>query len=223
MLRLNRLRRNQHQSKAEPKPNFNILETPVSKPFLYRECDKSEPYPDPILYHKFITPQEALLIESLAEKKGYSTSTVGKGQVNPQTRVSFTCFLGPCEDSFIRTLYSRIRKVLNVINYMESLQVVKYEPGGYYKAHYDAYLKRNAGFVGKPREWTFIIYLNDGYEGGETEFPNLGKKFKGQTGDALLFRSLNAENTMVHPNSFHAGLPITNGIKKIANIWIRSV
>jgi len=221
MLRLNRLRRSQHQ----PQPESNSQETPVRNPFLYKKCDKSEPYPDPIFYHKFITPQEALLIESLAEKKGYTKSTVGKGLVDPQTRVSFTCFLGPCEDSFIRTLYSRIRKVINlhVINYMENLQVVKYEPGGYYKAHYDAYLNRNAGFVGKPREWTFIIYLNDGYEGGETEFPNLDKKFKGQTGDALLFRSLNAENTMVHPNSFHGGLPVTSGIKKIANIWIRSV
>jgi len=223
MLRLNRLRRSQHQ--AEPKPNFNILETPVSKPFLYRECEKSEPYPDPIFYHKFITPQEALLIESLAEKKGFTKSTVGKGQVDPHTRVSFTCFLCPCEDSFITTFYNRVRKILDLHpkNYMENLQVVKYEPGGYYRAHYDAYLKRNAGFVGKPREWTLIIYLNDGYEGGETEFPNLDKKFKGQIGDALLFRSLNSENTMVHPNSFHGGLPVTSGIKKIANIWIRSV
>jgi prolyl 4-hydroxylase len=221
MLRLNRLRRSQPQ----PQPESNILETPVKNPFLYKECDKSEPYPDPIFYHKFITPQEASLIESLAEKKGFNKSTVGKGQMDPHTRISFTSFLGSYEDSFIITLYKRVRKILDLHpkNYMESLQVVKYEPGGYYRAHYDAYLKRNAGFVGKPREWTLIIYLNDGYEGGETEFPNLGKIFKGQTGDALLFRSLNADNTMVHPNSFHGGLPVTSGIKKIANIWIRSV
>ena len=40
------------------------------------------------------------------------------------------------------------------------------------------------------RLYTFIIALNDEYEGGETAFPYLNEKYKLNAGDALFFHTL---------------------------------
>ena len=62
------------------------------------------------------------------------------------------------------------------------LQVVHYKPGTFYKAHWDACdPKQDPRCVedykkGGLRFATFIIYLNDDMEGGETEFPLMNRK-----------------------------------------------
>ena len=66
----------------------------------------------------------------------------------------------------------------------EPLQVLRYRPGGEYKPHFDAL----PGFANQ-RILTMIVWLNEDYEGGETMFLRPGAKFKGRTGDALLFRN----------------------------------
>ena len=50
----------------------------------------------------------------------------------------------------------------------EDLQVLRYKPGGFYKPHQDTFSDDK-----NKRMYTFIIALNDEYEGGETEFPNI--------------------------------------------------
>ena len=42
------------------------------------------------------------------------------------------------------------------------------------------------------RAATFLIYLNDGYEGGATQFPRLDWQYRGGRGDALLFSNTDA-------------------------------
>ena len=39
---------------------------------------------------------------------------------------------------------------------------------------------------------TLLVYLNDDYEGGATEFPRIGLRFRGKRGDALIFRNIDA-------------------------------
>lgn len=47
------------------------------------------------------------------------------------------------------------------------LRVLRYEPGEYFKPHYDA----NFTWIkGRISQWTLQVYLNDGFEGGETIF-----------------------------------------------------
>ena len=70
------------------------------------------------------------------------------------------------------------------------------------------------------RLMTALIYLNDDYEGGETEFVRTGLKIKGKTGDVILFRN-DGDDTGPNPNSEHAGLPVTKGAKYLATRWIR--
>jgi prolyl 4-hydroxylase len=97
----------------------------------------------------------------------------------------------------------------------EPLQVLRYRPGGEYKPHFDAI----AGFA-NPRTMTFLVWLNDDYDGGETFFPTAGLKLKGRRGDAILFRNTGPDGRR-DPAAGHAGLPVTRGEKSIASRWIR--
>jgi prolyl 4-hydroxylase len=98
----------------------------------------------------------------------------------------------------------------------ESLQVLRYRPGQEYKPHFDA-------VAGEPNQriLTVLVYLTDDYEGGETVFLRTGLRFKGKSGDALVFRNALADGR-ADEMSQHAGLPVTRGEKLIASRWIRA-
>jgi prolyl 4-hydroxylase len=68
---------------------------------------------------------------------------------------------------------------------------------------------------------TFLVYLNDDYEGGETAFPKLGFAHKGRRGDALYF--VNAlPDLSPDLRMLHAGCPTTRGEKWIVTQFVRS-
>jgi hypothetical protein len=106
----------------------------------------------------------------------------------------------------------------------EPTNVLRYLPGEEYKPHFDFITHsvqhetelRQSG----QRSTTVLIYLNDGYAGGETEFPRLGWRFKGKVGDALVFRNLTAEGEP-DQRTLHAGLPPTSGEKWLYSKWVR--
>jgi prolyl 4-hydroxylase len=98
----------------------------------------------------------------------------------------------------------------------ESLQVLRYRPGQEYKPHFDAV----AGEANQ-RILTVLVYLNDGYQGGETLFVRTGLRFKGQRGDALVFRNASSDGR-ADELAQHAGLPVTAGEKLLASRWIRA-
>jgi prolyl 4-hydroxylase len=100
----------------------------------------------------------------------------------------------------------------------EPLQVLRYVPGEQYRQHSDA-LPNVA--PEQQRVFTFLVYLNEDYEGGETAFPALGIQVRGRTGDGLLFRNA-APDGALDPMAVHAGLPVTRGAKLIASRWIRA-
>ena len=97
----------------------------------------------------------------------------------------------------------------------EALALLRYSPGQEYRPHFD-FVKG----AENRRLMTALVYLNDDYEGGETEFVRTGLKIKGKTGDVILFRNDGAD-TGPNPNSEHAGLPVTRGVKYLATRWIR--
>ena len=67
---------------------------------------------------------------------------------------------------------------------------------------------------------TFLTYLSDDYDGGETEFTEVGYRFKARKGDALMFLNVDA-NAAPDPMSMHAGLPPTRGEKWVLSLWLR--
>ena len=96
----------------------------------------------------------------------------------------------------------------------EPLQVLRYRPGQQYRNHLDA-----VPGLDNHRILTMLVYLNDGYQGGETQFVRTGLAVKGRKGDGLLFRNTLPDGR-ADPMSEHAGLPVTSGTKTIASRWI---
>lgn len=110
--------------------------------------------------------------------------------------------------------------------HQESTNVLRYCQGQEYKRHYDFITPdEEGGFaeelkVAGQRVVTLLVYLNDSYEGGETDFPRLNWRFKGKAGDALVFWNLSATGQR-EPFSLHAGLPVVRGEKWLLSQWVR--
>jgi hypothetical protein len=65
-----------------------------------------------------------------------------------------------------------------------------------------------------------MIYLNNVESGGETEFPELNKKFKPKKGLAVVWK--NSDGTgKENPATLHAGRPVKKGKKIIITKWYR--
>ena len=110
------------------------------------------------------------------------------------------------------------------MKHTEDLTVTHYNVGGFYRRHHDYILEESMPKSWKncgPRTFTFLVYLNDVEEGGETWFPKLGVKISPKPGKAALWHNLNEEQTAFHPMSEHAGTPVIKGEKWAINVWIR--
>lgn len=98
----------------------------------------------------------------------------------------------------------------------EPLNILKYSPGQQYKPHHDVTGADNVSV----RNWTALIWLNDQFEGGETDFPKIKVRVRGAVGDMLVFRNVR-DNGQSDERMIHAGLPVTQGVKWMASRWIR--
>jgi len=106
---------------------------------------------------------------------------------------------------------------------MEPPRVFHYALGEQIKPHYDrcgnAVEGYDEGGYRGDRIVTFLLYLNDDFDGGELDFPKSGVKFKGIKGDAIYFAHVDAAGKP-DPLSLHAGLTITRGDKWVLSQWI---
>lgn len=107
----------------------------------------------------------------------------------------------------------------------ETPQVMRYTVGQQFRVHHDYLDPARPGHAldiqqRGQRIGTFLVYLNDDFDGGETEFPKAGISFRGRKGDALLFANVSRTN-QPDPRSIHAGKPPTSGEKWILSQWIR--
>ena len=106
---------------------------------------------------------------------------------------------------------------------MEPPQIFHYALGQEIKAHYDSLYDREHpygrdGTYQDDRLATFLMYLNDDYEGGDLDFVKVGFSYKGKTGDGLFFASMREGKP--DPQSLHGARPVTKGEKYIFSQWI---
>lgn len=106
----------------------------------------------------------------------------------------------------------------------EPPQIFHYALGQEIKPHYDALRLGEQGYghggdYKGDRIATFLLYLNDDYDGGALEFPKVGVRHKGKTGDGIYFAHVDVNGT---PDrlSLHAALPVTRNEKFILSQWI---
>ncbi|KAF2399764.1 hypothetical protein EJ06DRAFT_582406 [Trichodelitschia bisporula] len=130
--------------------------------------------------------------------------------------------------------------------FVEKLWLQRYEPGGHYAHHFDwsgDLRARGAGRVG-----SFMVWVREPAAGGGTDFPRLrhpgrqggwcgfvecgdgeeeglgmgeeevGVTFKPVAGNAVYWENFAADGTG-YEETWHAGLPVTEGVKIGLNIW----
>ena len=143
--------------------------------------------------------------------------TTGAFMRDPIRTSSAAAFPFVAEDPVVHAINRRIATATGTTYEQgEPIQVLSYEPGQEYKVHSDAL---PAG--GNQRILTFLVYLNVDFEGGDTYFPDLDLSFRGSTGDAILFASVDVSG---EPDirARHAGRPVLSGRKMLLSKWIRS-
>jgi hypothetical protein len=112
------------------------------------------------------------------------------------------------------------------IQALEDTNLLYYLPGQEFRRHFDFLDASQLGMAQEiaahgQRVATFLVYLNSDFAGGETDFPLLNIRHKGGTGDALFFRSVDAQG-MPDRRTVHAGLPPASGGKWLFSQWIRA-
>ncbi len=100
----------------------------------------------------------------------------------------------------------------NVDN-IEKLQCVRYYKNEIYKPHFDSLFKK--------RRFTCLLYLNEGFLGGETYFPEVDFGVAPKTGRLLIFQNLDEDDNVII-QSYHQGSKILEGQKYACNIWIEN-
>ncbi len=112
------------------------------------------------------------------------------------------------------------------MNHMEAPAVLHYGVGEEASNHYDFVDPATPDYAGEiarngQRIVTFLVYLNDDYDGGATDFPTLGFSHKGRRGQGLFFVNAHAD-MQADLRMLHAGRPPTRGEKWIVSQFIRS-
>jgi hypothetical protein len=164
----------------------------------------------------FFSPEECAHWVKLSEDRGYEEApvTTEAGMIMMKdVRNNDRVMLDDMEQA--AGLWSRVREYVpapfrdkwHPIGVNERLRLYRYDPGQQFDWHRDGYFERDNG---ERSHFTFMIYLNEGFEGGATSFEvssTSQKHFavKPRQGMALLFH---------HPIP-HKGEPVRQGRKYV--------
>jgi prolyl 4-hydroxylase len=192
----------------------------AGRPTAAPGAERLSHHPDVCLFRGLLTPAECLHLAQAAEPvmEPAQVADPRTGRLMPHLiRTSDAGLIGPTrEDLAIRAINHRLAAISGTTTAQgEPLVVLRYAPGQQYRAHLDSLPN-----VANQRILTVLVYLNEGYAGGETAFTETGLKVRGRIGDAILFRNATADGRP-DPASRHAGLPVSSGHKWLATRWIR--
>jgi prolyl 4-hydroxylase len=141
-------------------------------------------------------------------------------------RTSQTCAMANLRSPVALAVDAKIAKTIGIrAEYGEGIQAQRYDVGQQFKPHCDYFepgsseYQRYAALRGN-RSWTFMVYLNEGMEGGATRFTKIGYAIVPKAGMALFWNNLH-EDGSPNPAMVHCGEPVTRGHKVIITKWFR--
>lgn len=177
----------------------------------------------------FATPAMcAWLIARARDGLGPSTVNAPPGEKPHSVRTAQSCAFGPQDRDMVLAVFQAraARAARGPVEFHEAPNVISYERGEEFSVHVDFVdpavpdFARELAVLGQ-RTVTFVTYLNEDFDGAETHFPALGFKFRGRTGDALVFSNVHPDGSPDR-NTVHAGLPPTRGRKWVLSQWLRN-
>ncbi|MGM7722986.1 2OG-Fe(II) oxygenase [Metabacillus sp. Hm71] len=152
-------------------------------------------------------------------KDNLQRSKIGSSRKVNDLRTSSSTFLQEENDIVLR-VEKRISAIMNIpVEHGEGLQVLHYQKGQEYKAHFDYFSSANH-VVNNPRISTLVMYLNDVEHGGETFFPKLNFSISPQKGMAVYFEYF-YNDPALNELTLHGGAPVIIGDKWAATQWMR--
>lgn len=148
-------------------------------------------------------------------------STAANVSVDSEWRISDTAAFSDVHET-IGPLKQRIADELNFrVTQGEPIQGFRYHEGGFFGRHTDWFSfeqLQSDGWISGNRSKTLIVYLNDDFTGGETNFPNVSRALTPKKGDAWIWD--NIINGRCSDESLHESLPILTGTKYIlSSFW----
>lgn len=185
--------------------------------------------PHIVVYHHVLSEQECDALCASADQSFVQATVVdendGSHQQHPHRISEHTCFTRG-QTELIATIEQRIAKLVGwPIDHAEGMQVLRYQTGGEYRAHYDYFDPQLAGSQrhlaeGGQRVGTVLMYLSDVETGGGTRFPDIQLEVRPRKGSAVYFASVHPSGNP-DPQSLHAGVPVVRGVKYAATKWLR--
>ncbi|RZK58024.1 MAG: 2OG-Fe(II) oxygenase [Hymenobacter sp.] len=156
----------------------------------------------------FLTRQECLDTIVRSEGVGYElakVNTASGSRVRTDIRNNSRAFYK--SDELAQELWAKVQPFVPArlgnsaaIGLNELFRFYRYQRGHQFKGHYDESYVRNEL---EASYYTFMVYLNDNFQGGDTTFQGL--RVQPRQGMALLF---------LH-SLFHAGSEVTQGVKYV--------
>ena len=150
-----------------------------------------------------------------------STGEVGQSDKRTNSTTDFNPFK---MNMVLAVLRLRISALTGLSAGMEIINILHYAVGQRYEPHFDFIAETDSDALrltqGTQRVLTFLLYLNDDYEGGETCFPRISWQHKGRKGDAMFFWNVDAQG-QPDRKTLHEGSAPTKGEKWVLSQWIR--
>ena len=143
----------------------------------------------------------------------------GDGLTKTVWRETDVVDLGERKDEVLRLVRSLLKDLAEPfykckINSVVAPNILRYGIGGYYRPHADSdefNTKTNKWEKTQDVDLSFLLYLDDDYEGGEINFPNFGFQLRPRAGMLLMFPS--------DCRYLHGVLPVTAGVRHSIVSW----
>lgn len=209
------------------RPRDNALDNKKPLPIVKRKPKNLFKFDDaPVelyLLANFLSEEECTQLSQIIDSHLHPSSlTYDNG--DGEFRTSMTADLCYVDHPLVRDIDLKICRTLGINqSYGEGIQAQRYEVGGQFKPHLDTFngpLYDDFCHVRGQRTWTFMVYLNEVEEGGNTNFVELGTAINPSMGTAVFWNNLNKDGSI---NEFtrHAGEPVIKGHKSIITKWFR--
>lgn len=215
---------------GEDRQDWKVLRSAVSIERLVRPPQRRSISETPKLraFDAFATEGECLWLMNAARDRLQPATVVtpsGSQTIEAARTNRVVAFQWADMDVVIEVMRARISAATGLpLPLFEASQVLHYAPGQQFSAHHDYFDPQNPGHAEQlkrgQRIATFLLYLNEGYAGGDTDFPRAELSFRGKAGDALFIINVD-QSGRPDPLTLHAGTPPQSGEKWIFSQWIR--
>lgn len=217
----------QRKDTAVPMPDLALLPSALDcgdrrvrvQAFMHR--------PTMVLLGDFLAENECEEVVRLARPRLQRSEIINTregGSIVSYTRSSRGMFFDPGENSLISRIESRVAHFAGwPVECLDPMQVLHYEVGDTFESHHDFFdvdAPATPAMLeyGGQRLATILMYLNTPDSGGMTSFPDVEFEVMAHRGSAVFF-----SYPTPHPDTqtLHSGVPVVQGEKWIATIWMR--